>query len=309
MGQDEWLAIMVRGAERLAAVPFGLAIIDPRSGHIAYHNPAMERLAATPIPDTVAALDERGLIPKEARQQLLAAGRDDAGEDSCTVVQVPVARPAGQPVDMTVYVSHLHAYRGEGWVIWVVATDFDNTFDVGDLEQSPDPPTPLQFAYDLDGVCVAADQRLVEYGLDPVAQVGGHGMLMTHPVDVPRISPAMRAVYSGESPETTYPVRAVGPAGAWTNLHCHAYRLEGEPPLVIAELAPGDPFLPLVDPSLLTGRELEVVRALFGGKRPAQIAEDHHVSIRTVRNQIASILKKLGVSSQAELTNRYTPPG
>lgn len=308
MGQDEWVAIMVRGAGKLAAVPYGLAIIDPRSGHIAYHNPAMERLAATPIPDTINALDERGLVPADARERLLAAGRDHGDEDSCTRLQVPVARPDGRPVDTTVHVSHLHAHRGEGRVISVVAADFDNTFVAGDLEQSPDPPSRLQFAFNLDGVCVAADQRLVEYGVDPTSHVGAHWMLTTHPEDVPRISRLARPVYSGESPDADYAVRAIGAAGAWTNLRCHTHRLEGSPALVIAELIPDDALLPTVDPGLLTERELEVVRALFAGKRPAQIAEDHDVSVRTVRNQIASVLKKLGVTSQAELTDRYSPP-
>ncbi len=306
MGQEQWLGIMVRAAGRLGSAPFGIAVVDPGSGSIAYHNAAMQRLVASPIPATVQAVDRRGLVPPDAREELRSAATADDGHDSCATLEVPVNRPGSRTV--TVHLLHLHAFRGEGHVVAVVATDFDNTFHVDDLEQTPDPPLPLGFAYDLDGVCIAADERLVEYGLDPANQIGGHSMLMSHPVDVPRISTIVRPVYLGTTASATYGVRAVGPAGAWTNLTCEIHRLEGSPPLVIAGLTPGDPFQPSVDVSRLTPREIAVVVALFDGKRPAQIAAEGQVAVGTVRNQVASVLRKLGVSGQAELLTRFTRP-
>jgi len=50
----------------------------------------------------------------------------------------------------------------------------------------------------------------------------------------------------------------------------------------------------------LTRREVEVLHELCRGRRPAEIAEDNFVSVRTVRNQIQSILTKLNVHSQLE---------
>lgn len=50
----------------------------------------------------------------------------------------------------------------------------------------------------------------------------------------------------------------------------------------------------------LTKRELEVLAALAGGKRPAEIAATDFVSVNTVRNQVQSILVKLNAHSQLE---------
>lgn len=50
----------------------------------------------------------------------------------------------------------------------------------------------------------------------------------------------------------------------------------------------------------LTAREREVLRALVSGRRAADIAHADFVSVTTVRNQIQSILTKLGAHSQLE---------
>jgi DNA-binding NarL/FixJ family response regulator len=50
----------------------------------------------------------------------------------------------------------------------------------------------------------------------------------------------------------------------------------------------------------LTRREREVLRLLVSGRRAADIAHSDFVSVTTVRNQIQSILTKLGAHSQLE---------
>jgi DNA-binding NarL/FixJ family response regulator len=50
----------------------------------------------------------------------------------------------------------------------------------------------------------------------------------------------------------------------------------------------------------LTPREREVLQALADGLNTRQIAERLHISIRTERNHVASILAKLGVHSQLQ---------
>lgn len=57
-------------------------------------------------------------------------------------------------------------------------------------------------------------------------------------------------------------------------------------------------------PDTLSAAEQEVARALLRGATNAEIAEARGVSARTVANQIASIFKKLGVSSRAELASK-----
>jgi len=50
----------------------------------------------------------------------------------------------------------------------------------------------------------------------------------------------------------------------------------------------------------LTAREREVLQALFEGLNSQQIAERLHITMRTERNHVASILAKLGVHSRLQ---------
>jgi DNA-binding NarL/FixJ family response regulator len=59
----------------------------------------------------------------------------------------------------------------------------------------------------------------------------------------------------------------------------------------------------------LTPREQEVLRSLVSGKRAADIADTDFVSVTTVRNQIQSILTKLGVHSQLEAVSMAVRAG
>jgi DNA-binding CsgD family transcriptional regulator len=55
-------------------------------------------------------------------------------------------------------------------------------------------------------------------------------------------------------------------------------------------------------PGGLSAAECEVVRLLVAGGSPEKIASARGKSVNTVRNQIRSVYKKLGVSTAAELT-------
>ncbi|MCZ7680271.1 MAG: helix-turn-helix transcriptional regulator [Sandaracinaceae bacterium] len=57
-------------------------------------------------------------------------------------------------------------------------------------------------------------------------------------------------------------------------------------------------------PDELTDAEREVCRMILLGRSNAQIATARHTAPRTVANQVASIFKKLGVASRAELLAR-----
>ena len=93
MTHHDWVPIMVNGARRLEAVPFGLSIVDPRSGAIAWHNPAMAALLGRPVPATVAALDALGIVPAEERRQFADIGRSLGEDDSYALVDATVQRP------------------------------------------------------------------------------------------------------------------------------------------------------------------------------------------------------------------------
>ena len=55
---------------------------------------------------------------------------------------------------------------------------------------------------------------------------------------------------------------------------------------------------------LLSDREFEVFRLLASGRTPTEIAEQLHLSVKTVSTHKARVQQKLGVSSTAELV-RY----
>jgi PAS domain S-box-containing protein len=50
----------------------------------------------------------------------------------------------------------------------------------------------------------------------------------------------------------------------------------------------------------ITPREREILQALAEGRGTSQIAEDLHITVRTQRNHVANILRKLGVHSQLQ---------
>lgn len=55
---------------------------------------------------------------------------------------------------------------------------------------------------------------------------------------------------------------------------------------------------------VLTSAQLEVARAIVRGASNAAIARERGTSVRTVANQVASILRKLGVGSRAQLATK-----
>ncbi len=61
------------------------------------------------------------------------------------------------------------------------------------------------------------------------------------------------------------------------------------------------------DLSLVSSRELEVLRALCSGQRVPAIARALYLSPHTVRSHLKSIFRKVGVHSQTELLERFGP--
>ena len=57
-----------------------------------------------------------------------------------------------------------------------------------------------------------------------------------------------------------------------------------------------------VYPQGLTEREVEVLRRLAGGKTNSEIAEELHVSVRTVERHVANIYAKIGARGRANAT-------
>lgn len=59
-------------------------------------------------------------------------------------------------------------------------------------------------------------------------------------------------------------------------------------------------------PAKLTSAEREVVALLLAGKSNAEIAKARGVALRTIANQVASILRKMRVGSRSALLARLS---
>ena len=89
-------------------------------------------------------------------------------------------------------------------------------------------------------------------------------------------------------------------------------RNNGMPPIDLScrVLRSGDAEVALLSftpklPARLTEAERDVALAVARGSSNAQIGKDRHVSARTVANQVAAIMRKLRISSRAELAARF----
>jgi DNA-binding NarL/FixJ family response regulator len=80
------------------------------------------------------------------------------------------------------------------------------------------------------------------------------------------------------------------------DLHAASLRIGGETLFVLSQ--------PVLDGRSfpdLTAAEANIVAALLSGLSNAEIARARRRSVRTIGNQVASIFRKLGVASRAEL--------
>lgn len=71
-----------------------------------------------------------------------------------------------------------------------------------------------------------------------------------------------------------------------------------------AEFAVTSEPAPVALAPVLTAAEQDVVRRLLAGRSNAEIAKARRSSVRTVANQVASVFRKYGVNSRAELAAR-----
>jgi DNA-binding CsgD family transcriptional regulator len=92
--------------------------------------------------------------------------------------------------------------------------------------------------------------------------------------------------------------------GVW--LLMHGAVLEGtEHVTLIIEPAKSADVAPLIVEAYgLSGRELEVTRAIARGLSTSEIAADLHLSPHTVRDHVKALFEKVGVSSRGELVHR-----
>ena len=240
---DRWVGVIGHAASRLAAVPFGLAVVDPRTGAIVYANPAIAGLLGGSAPSTVAAVAALDVVPAATRHVLSALVTDLGDEDSCHNLDVRVTPPDGPARELRLHVLHVHAVVGDGEALVVVAVDDAHDWHPQHLELQTDALWAVKVAYDLDLVIVGADSRFREWAMDPADQVGGHLFVMMHPEDVPAVSALARGLVAGRFVDVEFDARAVGPDGRWAAVRVALRRLEGPQPddLAVPQARRGHP--------------------------------------------------------------------
>lgn len=156
---------------------------------------------------------------------------------------------------------------------------------------------------------LAADPGWSVLWADPQAVVGTLASVITHPEDLVEVLPVAHLLYSGRLDRVAYTVRLAADGGRWVPVHVEARRmLTADDFLIGTTNRIVDRSRRLIPPGLLSQRETAVVAGLFDGLRAAQVAEEHGVSVHTVRNQLKSIYRKLSVAGQADLLSLYHRP-
>lgn len=156
-------------------------------------------------------------------------------------------------------------------------------------------------------LCIALRGIGIDAHFDPGSWTDFALVDTTQSATIERLTAQGTVVLAFGSTDTVSVARAIRAGAAWhiaddvglEKVAEHLLRLStGEAGPGSAETTPTDPAVNLLE--TLTRREQEVLRSLVSGRRAADIAESDFVSVTTVRNQIQSILTKLGAHSQLE---------
>ena len=92
--------------------------------------------------------------------------------------------------------------------------------------------------------------------------------------------------------------------GVWLLMHGAVLEGTGQVALIIEPAKSADVAPLIVEAYGLTGRELEVTRAIARGLTTTEIAGELHLSPHTVRDHVKALFEKVGVSSRGELVHR-----
>ena len=312
-GAGAWLADVGASLDRPPLATSVQLVIDARSGQVHSATPAAVKLLGS-MPDHVEDLVAAGTIARPdyelLRDRVVATVRvapvSEAAESWTTKLRL---HPAGTPaVTAELHVAH-HRRRNLGVeVVWIrIEIPADGT-GVGTDASARDRATFVA-VHDREARVIAVSEAASAVWSDLSALIGTVTTALVHPEDLAEIMPVAHALYSGSVPRASYTVRVAASDGRWVTLHNDARVVAGaDDHFVVMESQIVDIERQLIPAGLLSEREWSIVSGLFDGLRPNQVAERDGVAIKTVRNQLASAYRKLGVSGQQDLLARYHRP-
>lgn len=313
---DDWFGDVARTLARPNLAPVPLLAIDARMGTILGATPTAAALLGGELPQCFTDLVDDGVLARPDADRLLAQAATWRARAQAPVIeaasgwtdQVTIHLPDG-PRTVRFSVAH-HRRERLGAELLFVALEAEVTAAAGDGQDRPTTPGPLMSLLDREARIVALGPGWEAMWAEPQALIGTLASVLVHPDDLVEAVPAVHPLYAGQVSLVNYTVRMADDDGRWVTLSVEGQALiGGDGRFIVNRNRIVDEVRQLILPDQLTQREFAVVRSLFDGRRTAQIAERHGVSVRTVRNQLASTYRKLGVSGQAELLARFHRPG
>jgi DNA-binding CsgD family transcriptional regulator len=286
---------------------FGTLVVDAATGEVVGCNPRAAELLGGPAPRTLAELVDTGLVSASDLEAMTAPSRAAAPEtwrtdltlhlpDGGSTVRVTAAAVDDPPSGARAIVAMLRRPDQEENVRLEPAL--------------PDPAPSVQHVlYDERLRIRGSDPRMVAFGADPTAELGTLIWVYIHPADIHRAQPPLQRLVAGDASSAEYSVRIRTPWGNWTPARFEVRRMvsDADAPILATFSLVGD-FKQTIAPGLLTPRELEIVGALFDGWRVPQLAERDDVSVKTLRNQLTAIYRKLDVRDQGNLLATFHQP-
>ncbi|HEV7720807.1 MAG TPA: helix-turn-helix transcriptional regulator [Iamia sp.] len=284
---------------------FGQVVVDAGTGEIVVCNPRARELLGGWVPDHVQDLVPAGVLGRPAYDELAAhaaAGRDGWRSE------VTLHLPPG-PSEITVIAATVDQPRlGARAIVALVCPRGEERVFIDSV--LPDAaPMQLQFTYDEHLRIRGIDPRMGVYWDDPTKELGALIWVCIHPADIHLVVPWTERLVTGELDRIEYTVRVITHLGNWTPAHFELRRLlsDGDAPIAVTLTLVGE-FKDTIAAGQLTPRERAVVAALFDGHRVPQIAARDDVSVKTLRNQLTAVYRKLGVADQGELLGSYHRP-
>lgn len=312
----EWLEEVQRTLAQPAVSRSALLAVDARTGRVLGATPAACRILDR-RPEQVDELVEVGLVARPDLDLLKARVRATLGvppvrevaESWSTTVRIHRANRPPERIELQV-AHHRRPLLGAE-VLWITLLPL-----TAGPDPAADPSTsavsgPLRWLSVLDRearvVAVGPEAKALWRDLDAV--LGMVATAMVHPEDIATILPSANAVFNGRIDRAAYTVRIAADDGRWVTVENRLERVVGTAGhVVVIENTVVDEGRRTIPEGLLSDRERAVVAGLFDGMRVVHIAEHDGVAVKTVRNQLASAYRKLGVRGQEDLLGRYHRP-
>jgi DNA-binding CsgD family transcriptional regulator len=302
---DTWFDQIRRSARAVEHLLFGYVVVDPRTGRLVSANPRAVDIFGGELPGSVPEALESGLVSRADHDELLRQAGQGGGHWRS---EITLHRPDGR-FDLVVMAATVDHPDLAVEVVAAVLAERGSERIVVDAPFPDRAPLQMQFTYDRHLVSTTVDPRLTAWIDDPTINLGVLMWATFHPRDLPLALPWLNRLQRGEDDEVEFTVRIPTHVGNWTPAHFEVRRLlgSGEAQFTATMTLVGE-FRDTIAPGQLTPRELAVVAALFDGHRVPRIAERDGVSVKTLRNQLSAVFRKLGVANQEELLATFHRP-